>query len=96
MLSPKYSDLIKNFKSLYPNKTVWIFSGFTYEELLGESRVSSDIAREILSLSDVLVDGRFERDKKNVSLKFRGSENQRIIDLVKTKKLDKITLWEEE
>ena len=89
-------DLIKNFKSLYPNKTVWIFSGFTYEELVGESRVSSYIAREILSLSDVLVDGRFERDKKNISLKFRGSENQRIIDLVKTKKLDKITLWEEE
>ena len=88
-------ELIKRAKELYPNKTVWIFSGFTYEEIMGESRISSVVAREILSIADVLVDGRFEKDKKDITLKFRGSKNQRIIDLVKTKGNDTVTLWEE-
>lgn len=87
--------LIKRVKAEYPNKTVWIFSGFTYDEIMGESRISSPLAREILSLADVLVDGRFERDKKNIALKFRGSENQRIIDLKQTNASKSVVLWEE-
>mgnify|MGYP002521289512 CR=1 FL=1 len=73
--------LIKRVKSELPNKTVWIYSGFTFEEILSGSRASGETANEILSVADVLVDGRFDKTKKNVSLKFRGSENQRIIDL---------------
>ncbi len=92
---PAVLELIKRAKELYPNKTVWIFSGFTYEEIMGESRISSAVAREILSIADVLVDGRFEKDKKDITLKFRGSKNQRIIDLVKTKGNETVTLWEE-
>lgn len=66
----------------YPKKTIWVYSGYTLEEeLLRESRVRIDITDEILSLIDVLVDGEFVLEKKNISLKFRGSENQRIIDL---------------
>ena len=50
---------------------------------------------ELLSLCDILVDGRFEEDKKNISLKFRGSENQRIIDLNETRRQGRLTLWDE-
>lgn len=69
----------------YPNKTIWVYSGYTLEnELLKESRARIDITDEILSLIDVLVDGEFVLEKKNMMLKFRGSENQRIIDLRKS------------
>jgi len=88
-------NLVKNVKKRFPNKTVWIFSGFTYEELLSGTRASTKEAKEILSIADILVDGRFEKDKKNISLKFRGSENQRIIDLNKTKECGEIVFWQE-
>lgn len=66
----------------YPKKTIWVYSGYTLEkDLLQESRARIDITDEILSLIDVLVDGEFVLEKKNISLKFRGSENQRIINL---------------
>lgn len=87
--------LIKKVKERYPQKTVWIFSGFTFEEIMEGSRVSSNTARDILALADVLVDGRFEKDKKNISLKFRGSENQRIIDLKQTFSCKAVSLWKE-
>lgn len=73
--------LVARAKKEFPDKSVWIYSGFTFEELLGGSRASGQTAEEILKLADVLVDGRFDKTKKNISLKFRGSENQRIIDL---------------
>ena len=63
-----------------PKKTIWVYSGYTLDQdLLQESRARIDITDEILSLIDVLVDGEFVMEKKNISLKFRGSENQRII-----------------
>lgn len=73
--------LVARAKKECPDKSVWIYSGFTFEELLGGSRASGQTAEEILKLANVLVDGRFDKTKKNISLKFRGSENQRIIDL---------------
>lgn len=78
---PEVLKLVKRAKKEFPNKTVWIYSGFTFEEILGGSRASGETANEILKYADVLVDGRFDKTKKNVSLKFKGSENQRIIDL---------------
>lgn len=87
--------LIKRAKEEFPKKTVWIYSGFTYEELLSGSRAATLTAREILSLCDILVDGRFKKELKNISLKFRGSENQRIIDLKKTAACGKVVLAEE-
>ena len=78
---PEVLKLVARAKKECPNKSVWIYSGFTFEELLGGSRASGQTAEEILKLADVLVDGRFDKTKKNISLKFRGSENQRIIDL---------------
>ncbi|MCD7872143.1 MAG: radical SAM protein, partial [Clostridiales bacterium] len=86
---------IQDFKKQYPCKTVWCYSGFTFEEITGikKSRAFTDISTDILSLTDVLVDGKFINAQKNISLKFRGSENQRIIDVKKTLKNKKIELY---
>ena len=77
-------NLLKRIKK-ETNKEIWLWSGYTYEEaILSEKR------REILNYVDVLVDGRFEEENKSLLIKFRGSTNQRIIDLNKTKKEGKI------
>ena len=88
-------ELIKRAKEEFPKKTIWIYSGFTYEELLNGSRAATPTAREILFLCDILVDGRFKKELKNISLKFRGSENQRIIDLKKTSASGEVVLARE-
>jgi anaerobic ribonucleoside-triphosphate reductase activating protein len=63
---------------------IMTYTGYTYEYLLENSLIHKDWT-ELLEESDILVDGRFELEKKNLLLKFRGSENQRIIDLKKTR-----------
>ena len=78
-------SLYHAIRKRYPNKTIWVYSGYTLEsELLQESRARIDITDEILSMIDVLVDGEFMLEKKNITLRFRGSENQRIINLPET------------
>lgn len=83
--------LLKKVKELYPDKTIWAYSGFTYEELL---KMKYEETKEILNLIDVLVDGKFDEDLKDPLLYFRGSSNQRIIDMSKTRKNNKIVLHE--
>lgn len=85
------------FKEKFPNKDIWCYSGFTFEEITGKvkSRAKTDVSAEMLSLIDVLVDGRFEESKKDISLKFRGSSNQRIIDVKKTLSEKRIVLYME-
>lgn len=77
------------------NKSIWIFSGFTYEQLMDNKPDGdkNDI-NLILSYIDILVDGPFIEEKKNLSLRFRGSENQRLIDMKKTNYYNKVVLWE--
>lgn len=76
---------LKKVKERYPKKNIWCYTGYTLEtDLLSESRARCEITDEMLSLIDVLVDGEFIEEQKNISLAFRGSENQRIIDLPKT------------
>lgn len=85
------------FKEKFPNKDIWCYSGFTFEEITGKvkNRAKTDVSDEMLSLIDVLVDGRFEESKKDISLKFRGSSNQRIIDVKKTLTEKRIVLYME-
>lgn len=83
--------LLKKVKSLYPNKTIWAYSGFLYEELL---KMKYEETKEILNLIDVLVDGKFVEDLKDPMLYFRGSSNQRVIDMQLTRKEGKIVLHE--
>ena len=87
--------LVCDFKKQYPNKTIWCYSGFTIEEITGEvpSRAKTDISLQLLKEIDVLVDGRFEKELKNIMLKFRGSENQRVIDVQKTLQEKQIILY---
>ena len=86
--------LLRRIKKELPQKTVWSFSGYTYEELTGDSRAVCEVTNEMLSMLDVLVDGEFIETKRNISLRFRGSENQRLIDMNKTRKEGKIVLWD--
>ena len=88
---------LREFKRRYPNKNLWLFTGNLYEELtgaLGEHPKRLDVTDELLSLVDILVDGRFEEDKKRLGLRFRGSSNQRIIDMNKTRLTGEIVIWE--
>ena len=79
-----------------PGKSIWIYSGYTFEELTdaGYKRAHTDVTDKILSLADVLVDGEFKIELKNIRLRFRGSENQRIIDLPATLKTGEIVISE--
>ncbi len=86
--------LLRRIKKELPKKTVWSFSGYTYEELTGDSRAVCEVTNEMLSMLDVLVDGEFIEARRNISLRFRGSENQRLIDMNKTRKEGKIVLWD--
>ena len=86
--------LCKRVKKEMSNKNIWCYTGFTIEEIMGDSRANSEWSRELLEHIDVLVDCRFEKDKKDIRLKFRGSTNQRIIDVKQTLLKNQIILWE--
>lgn len=78
---------IRRVREMYPEKNIWSFTGFTYEELLTDgSYCRCEATDELLSLLDVLVDGRFVQALKDISLRFRGSSNQRLIDLNATRR----------
>ena len=86
--------LLRKVKERYPEKNIWCYSGYLFdEELKKESRARCEYTDEMLSMLDVLVDGRFEEDKKNITLLFRGSENQRLIDVKKSLEQDKVVEW---
>ena len=87
--------LLCRIKKEYPNKDIWCYTGFLLdEELLGNSRANTPYTKEMLSYIDVLVDGRFIEELKDISLKFRGSSNQRVIDVKKTLATNEI-VWVE-
>lgn len=73
---------LKRIREIYPTKNIWCYSGYRYEELM-----ERDDAKEMLKLIDVLVDGEYVEALRNISLHFRGSENQRIIDVQATLKI---------
>ena len=83
-------SLYRVCKFLHERRNIWVYTGYTWEEILNDP-----CKKAVLYHIDVLVDGRFEEDKKNPELVFRGSENQRIIDVQKSLKEKKIVLWEE-
>ena len=72
-----------------PDKTIWLWSGYKLEEL-----VERKDTKNILELVDVLVDGKFELENRDINLKYRGSSNQRVIDMIKTREQKKIVLME--
>lgn len=85
---------MKKIKEKYPKKTIWCFTGYTLdEELLKTSRARCEVTDEMLSLIDVLVDGEFVEELKDISLRFKGSSNQRLIDMKPTLETGEIHIW---
>ena len=88
------TPFLHRVRALYPAKTVWAFTGFLYEDLLRQgSHPRCEITDEMLDAVDVLVDGPFLEGKHEVGLRFRGSVNQRLIDMNKTREQGRIVLW---
>ena len=90
--------LYKKVRAHFPNKTIWVYSGYTLDkDLLQEGACARcDLTDEILGMIDVLVDGEFELERKNIMLKFRGSENQRLIDVKRSLEENKVVIIKDE
>ena len=88
--------LLREVREKYPDKTIWCFTGFRLEdELLREgSYPRCEVTDGMLACIDVLVDGRFVKELKDISLQFRGSRNQRVIDMNRTRETGTVTLWD--
>ena len=88
--APKVLEIVKRVKMVFPNKDIWIYSGYVWEDI-----IKNETLREILKYTDVLVDGAYIDELRDISLPFRGSSNQRIIDVEKSLAENKVILWEE-
>jgi len=90
------APFLRRVRQEQPGKTIWCYSGFTWEQLTGKepSRCRCEVTDEFLSLLDVLVDGPFVEELHDITLLFRGSSNQRLIDVPRTLKSGEVTLWQ--
>ena len=85
--------LLRRVRETYPEKGIWCYSGYLYDvDMVSGGRVYTDVTEEMLSYLDVLVDGRFVEAQKDVTLHFRGSRNQRIIDVKKSREANEVVL----
>ena len=89
------ADLTDRVRAAYPDKTIWCYTGDVYEELLDGPRHTADTDR-LLGNIDILVDGPFVEEQKDITLRFRGSANQRIIDMNRTRAAGHAVLWEDD
>lgn len=89
---------LRRFRQACPQKSIWCYSGYTLEQLLGQepARCRCEETDELLSLLDVLVDGEFVQELHDITLRFRGSSNQRLIDLPKTLSSGNVVCWQDE
>lgn len=89
----KLVTLLRRVKSELPQKNIWCYSGYTFDtDLRKGGKAHFQYTDEMLSYIDVLVDGEFKTDLKNLNLKFRGSSNQRVIDVKESLKNNKVVL----
>ena len=89
------APFLKKMRKRYPEKSLWCFTGYDYErDLLTGKKGDPDTVMKILRCLDVLVDGRFVEELKDLNLRFRGSSNQRIILVKESLKKDRIVLWD--
>lgn len=89
--------LLRRIKETYPQKTIWCYSGYLFDrDILGKMCKESDVSKEIIKYIDVLVDGEFVLARKNLKIRFRGSDNQRIIDVKKSLESGMVQEWSEE
>lgn len=89
-------NTMRQIKEHFPSKDIWLYTGYLFDNDIMEKMLNTlPYTKELVSYIDVLVDGPFIEDKKNLNLQFRGSENQRIIDVKKTLDTGNIILWNE-
>ena len=89
-------DLLRQVKAAYPEKTIWAFTGYLFDRDLLSGKVGEPaVCREYLEHLDVLVDGPFVEAEKNLTLRFRGSANQRLIDVPASLARGTVVLWED-
>ena len=95
---PAIYELLRRFRQRYPEKTVWCYSGYTFEQLTGKepSRCRLEITDALLGCIDVLVDGEFVQALYDISLRFRGSSNQRILNLPASMSKGEAVLWQDD
>ena len=88
--APEVLKIVKRVKMVFPNKDIWIYSGYVWEDI-----IKDDILKEILKRTDVLVDGAYIDELRDITLSFRGSSNQRIINVQESLNQNKVILWKE-
>ena len=87
--------LLRAVKEKFPKKDVWCYTGYLFDEqLLKDSRARCEYTDEMLSYIDILVDGPFVEEEKDITLQFRGSKNQRIIDVKRSLSENTVVLWD--
>ena len=88
---------LHHVRALYPHKTIWCYTGNTYErDILQPGPGRCEVTDELLALIDVLVDGDFVQALHDITLRFRGSSNQRLIDLPRTRAAGRVVLWQDD
>ena len=91
---PAIVELLRQIKSKYPHKSIWAYSGYLFDKDILPGKLGPwEVTREFLSYIDVLVDGPFVMEKKDLTLRFRGSSNQRIIDVPASLATGEVVLW---
>ena len=88
--APKVLEIVKRVKMVFPNKDIWIYTGYVWEDI-----IKDDTLKEILKRTDVLVDGAYIDELRDITLPFRGSSNQRIINVQESLNQNKVILWKE-
>lgn len=88
--APTVLEIVKRLKMVFPNKDIWIYSGYEFEYIM-----QNDILKEIMKYTDVLVDGAYIDELRDISLPFIGSSNQKIIDVQESLNQNKVILWKE-
>lgn len=85
---------VKKVRARLPQKNIWCYTGYTFKDgAIDEPQANCEVTRELISLIDVLVDGRFEESLKDIRLKFRGSSNQRVIDVKRSISENNVVLY---
>lgn len=93
---PAILELLRQVKNKYPEKSIWAFSGYLFDQDILAGKLGPwEVTREYLSYLDVLVDAPFVQEKKDLSLRFRGSSNQRLIDVPASLQKNEIVLWQD-
>lgn len=87
------SKLVDEIKEKFPDKTIWIYTGYTWEEIFSGYSEESLIRKHIITNTNVLVDGEYINELRDITLKWKGSSNQRVIDVQNSLKRGEVILW---